>query len=325
MNKFALLFFFLLCTALAASAQKTVATLFLKDNDEYVNHRDSADYIRIIQKTESPAALFMVTDFYKDGQKRSVGSSLRVFPTQYEGQYISYFKNGKRKQIATYHEGSLTDTIYNFYPNGELYNVMVNRPVPKRADLLIAEPEYYIVTVKDSLGKDLVVNGNGECMLYNEDFNYINESGSIRNGLHDGIWTGELKDVRLKYTETYEEGKLISGKSIDDDGTVRIYATANMLAGFKGGTDKFFRTVGKKIRYPMSAVRNKAQGLVPITFTIKEDGTLADFLVIGDADKELAAEVIIAFKTSPLWEPAVKKGKKVKTKFALPMMFILSN
>ncbi|MBL7858584.1 MAG: TonB family protein [Cyclobacteriaceae bacterium] len=90
------------------------------------------------------------------------------------------------------------------------------------------------------------------------------------------------------------------------------------IGGFKG----FYETINKNITYPMKAKRNGVQGKVLVEFVINEDDHLSHFKIIqgiGAGCDEEAMRVIGLTK----WKAGKQRGKPVKVKMVLPLMFTL--
>ena len=312
--------FLLLCMlgtiALHTSAQKK-NTYLLKNNGEYVFTADSADYFRLVEEPEKGSKLYLTKEYYIDGTRKSMGYSSRIEPPVYEGQYISYFKNGRKRQMSNYLHGKVTtDTIYNFYPNGNLYKASYRKSE--------TDTSIYIACVKDSTGKDLVVNGNGKSVTFDKDFSYITESGGMKDGVRDGVWTGQIKSDGIAYKESYDQGKLISGECTTQDGQIYQYTQTYIPPAFKGGMKKFYNYISTSIMYPREAVMQRIQGTVIVRFTVLHDGSLSNIHSVNYANKYLAAEAIRMMKKSPKWEPGIYRGQIGNTYFDVPISFSLS-
>lgn len=310
------LLFSLLFFSLVATAQRQ-NLYFLKNNGQYVKQRDSADYLRIVKEPVEGSELYVVNEHFLDGSTKSLGYSSKIDPPMYEGQYICYYKNGKKKMMASYKKGKLIDTAYNYYPNGNLYTVVGYTAMDD------GKRPAYIKSVKDSTGKDLVINGNGECVFYDAAFKKITERGRIKNGLYDGEWRGEGTTTIPEYKEIYADGKLISGESKDRDGTVYAYTEANILPKFKKGMDAFYTYLMKTIRYPEQCYRNGIQGKVLLKFIVTKEGEIENIKVLNDVHPALAAEAVRIVKASPPWDPGIQRGKPVNVSYNVPVSFTL--
>jgi len=313
------LLFLLLFIYTGVFAQKQNVYL-IKNNGQYVEKQDSADFIRIVQEPDKGSELFVVKEYYKDGKLKSLGLSRKVDPPLYEGTYRSMYDNGSKKQIANFAKGKLTGQVLNYYPNGKLYSCLIYNDAAPGSDLA----PYQVMQVNDSTGKSLVKDGNGICEFYDNDFRYISSRGMIKNGEYDGLWTGEDRNLGITYKETYAAGKIISGESTDLENVTVSYTKPEVKPEFKGGATNFYRYLARSIRYPPNAQRLWKQGVVLVNFAVEKDGSLNDLKVFNYADQELAAEALRVVQQSPPWEPGTMRGRKVRVMFNVPISFTLS-
>ncbi|WP_052496094.1 energy transducer TonB [Pedobacter lusitanus] len=323
MLRFNLLLFCLLCLFLKTSAQRQ-NTYFLKDDGRYVNQADSADYIRHVIEPARGSDLYRIKEYYPDGTRKSEGLSSKINPPLYEGVLTTFFPNGNIKGVSTYLKGQPIDTTTCYYPDGKLYSIQVYKAVAKPVKgLPRQEHEVEILTVKDTAGKDRVRNGNGDYIGYDSDFKEITETGKIKNGKQDGIWTGKIKDNFSRYTEIYADGKLISGESTDEKNISYKYTESRRQPAFKGGINKFYNYLTGHTRYPPSCSKYGIQGVAIVRFVVEKDGTLTDIKVLNTIHPDLAAEAIRVMSHSPKWEPGIWKGKAVRVSYNVPLSFNL--
>jgi len=298
-----LLFSSCMLLGLHVSAQRQ-DTYFLKNNGEYLVDADSADFIRLVREPEKRSKLYLTKEFYISGKRKSTGYSSRIQPPIYEGQFISFYENGRKKQILNYVKGKITDTAYRHFPNGRLHTSMFHKAIGDSSVV-------YIKSVRDSTGASLVTNGNGYAVLYDDDFNYIMEKGMVKNGKRDGEWTGELgKTDTLRYKEMYADGKLLSGESTDAQGNVYHYTIAEVKPNFKGGLPLFYRQALREFRGAELA-KQGVQGIAHLRFTILTNGEISDLRVTNYPDPLLAAEAIRTIKAIKGWQPGSYRGRQV--------------
>ena len=111
-----------------------------------------------------------------------------------------------------------------------------------------------------------------------------------------------------------------SGEVKTDD---KIYDIVEVNAGFPGGEEACFKWIAENIQYPQEAKENKIQGRVTVSFVVEKDGTLTDVKVIGNPYKYISEEAVRVVKAMPKWNPAKDKGKIVRSRFNLPVIFRL--
>ena len=93
---------------------------------------------------------------------------------------------------------------------------------------------------------------------------------------------------------------------------------------FPGGETEMMKYLSSNIKYPESARKENAQGMVALGFVIEQDGSLSNVEnLTSSAHAELVKEAIRVVKAMPKWEAGLKDGKPVKVKFTLPIRFKL--
>ncbi|WP_230470617.1 M56 family metallopeptidase [Flavobacterium cheongpyeongense] len=88
---------------------------------------------------------------------------------------------------------------------------------------------------------------------------------------------------------------------------------------FPGGMNEFYKMVGMNFKTPAEADKNKAEGMMKITFMVEKDGSLTDFKVVKDLGYGLADEAIRVIKLSPKWIPGSENGKPVRVLYTMPI------
>ena len=81
--------------------------------------------------------------------------------------------------------------------------------------------------------------------------------------------------------------------------------------------------LGKSIKYPTIAQETGTQGRVIVQFVVNKDGSIVDVKVVRGVEPYLDKEAIRAISTMPKWKPGEQRGKPVRCKFTVPVMFKL--
>ena len=81
--------------------------------------------------------------------------------------------------------------------------------------------------------------------------------------------------------------------------------------------------LAENIKYPMIAQENGIQGRVICQFVVNKDGSIVDINVVRSVDPSLDKEAIRVIKSMPKWKPGMQRGKAVRVKFTLPVVFRL--
>jgi protein TonB len=90
-----------------------------------------------------------------------------------------------------------------------------------------------------------------------------------------------------------------------------------------GGLEGLYSTIRKNLKYPRQAQRTDVAGKVTVEFIINRDGSPVEMKVvsgIGAGCDEEAKRVIGLTK----WNPGKQRGKPVRVKMVLPIIFVLN-
>ena len=91
-----------------------------------------------------------------------------------------------------------------------------------------------------------------------------------------------------------------------------------------GGDEGTFRNwVQQRVKYPAIAQENGIQGRVSCSFVVNKDGSIVDAEVIRGVDPSLDKEALRVVNGLPKWKPGKQRGKPVRVKFTVPVMFRL--
>lgn len=108
-------------------------------------------------------------------------------------------------------------------------------------------------------------------------------------------------------------------KPADDE----IFTAVEQQPEFPGGMAAFGKYLQKNLKYPAAASRANVSGKVYVQFVVNTNGSIQDVQILkslGFGCDEEAARVI---KSVPNWSPGKQSGRPVRTKFTLPISFVL--
>lgn len=104
----------------------------------------------------------------------------------------------------------------------------------------------------------------------------------------------------------------------------QIYVRVEKKAAFPGGQAELNKYLSKAINYPEEASDNGIQGRVIVSFVVNTNGSIVDVEVLRGVHPALDKEAMRVVKAMPAWTPASNQGKKVRSKFTLPINFKLA-
>ena len=139
--------------------------------------------------------------------------------------------------------------------------------------------------------------------------------------------TVETKDIEIKSSE--ETGEAVEAAPIDNGPEEveeeEIFMRVEKAPAFPGGQKAMMEYLMKNIKYPAACQEAGIQGRVIGSFVVNKDGTIQNVEVIRGVHEKLDAEAVRVVKSMPAWSPGEQQGRKVRSKFQLPVFFRLAS
>lgn len=136
----------------------------------------------------------------------------------------------------------------------------------------------------------------------------------------DEVETTATVDIQEQSTEEAIEFTPIDVQD-EEEAEEEIFQVVEKMASFPGGNAKLMEFLRKELVYPQIAIDNNVQGRVFVQFVVNRDGSIQDVKVTRGVDPILDEEAIRVVKKMPKWVPAEQRGKTVRSRFTLPVMF----
>lgn len=103
-----------------------------------------------------------------------------------------------------------------------------------------------------------------------------------------------------------------------------IFEVVEQMPEFpNGGMAGLMQYLSKNIKYPTIAQENGTQGRVTVQFVVNRNGSIVDAKVLRGVDPYLDKEAIRVISSMPKWKPGMQRGKAVRVKYTVPVMFRL--
>jgi len=102
-----------------------------------------------------------------------------------------------------------------------------------------------------------------------------------------------------------------------------IYDMPEIMPEFIGGADALDQFVKANLKYPADARAKGIQGKVYVQFVVEKDGSITNVAVRRGVNPLLDAEAVRIAKLLPPFKPGSMRGKKVRTRYTLPITFTL--
>jgi len=104
-----------------------------------------------------------------------------------------------------------------------------------------------------------------------------------------------------------------------------VFTVVENMPQYPGGENARIEYMAKNLKYPESAIKNKLEGTVYISFIIEKDGAVNEVTLMKGIGGECDAEALRIIKNMPHWIPGTQRGQAVRVKFTLPIKFKLSD
>ncbi|MDH5609321.1 MAG: energy transducer TonB [Cyclobacteriaceae bacterium] len=94
---------------------------------------------------------------------------------------------------------------------------------------------------------------------------------------------------------------------------------------FPGGISAFYKYVGDNMKYPAQARRMGVEGRVYVRFVVDKDGTVREVEAVKGIGAGCDEEAVRVLENSPKFKPGKQRGRAVKVRMMMPIIFKLSN
>ena len=123
------------------------------------------------------------------------------------------------------------------------------------------------------------------------------------------------KAVEVKYVPVEVEEEEVEEQ--------QIFQVVEEMPEFPGGMGECMKWLSKNMKYPTISQENGVQGRVIVQFVVNRDGSIVDATVARGVDPYLDKEALRVVGLMPKWKPGKQRGKAVRVKYTLPVMFRL--
>ena len=144
--------------------------------------------------------------------------------------------------------------------------------------------------------------------------------------VEEEIETSESTTEAISGPVSHVSGPVMAGPPVatqeeGDEG--EVFEVVEQNPSFPGGNDALMKWLSKNLKYPASAHDNGIQGRVMVQFVVNKDGSIVDPKVVRSIDPALDKEALRVVSAMPKWQPGKQRGKTVRVRFTLPVLFRL--
>jgi len=127
------------------------------------------------------------------------------------------------------------------------------------------------------------------------------------------------EDTKIQAVEVIEEPKIV------EEETEQIFTIVEVTASPKDGLAAFYQSMAEQIKYPSQARRLRVEGKVFVEFVIGKDGKITEVKAVKGIGAGCDEEAVRIIQNSPPWNPGRQRGKPVRQRMVLPIIFKLAN
>ena len=102
-----------------------------------------------------------------------------------------------------------------------------------------------------------------------------------------------------------------------------VYDVVEVMPQYPGGQIAMLKYIMENIKYPEQAMKEGIQGRVTVSFIVEKDGRVSNVRLLRSVQSSLDKEAVRVVKSMPKWSPGKQKGKPVRVRFVVPVMFKL--
>jgi len=125
--------------------------------------------------------------------------------------------------------------------------------------------------------------------------------------------------------EEYVASPVSAISAIEDEESEKIFTIVEQTAEPKGGLAAFYQYVSENIKYPTRARRIGVEGKVYVEFIVGKDGKIYDVKTVNELGAGCDEEAVRIIQNAPPWNPGKQRGKPVKQKMVVPIIFRLAD
>ena len=289
-----------------------------------VSSIEEADYFRMVLPPDSGDDRHNIQEYYRSGKIKFIGKEYYTADTfdplkiniLFDGDCISYFENGKRSNISHFKNGNKIDLEYSFYPSGRVYCCLkhnsLNTPV---FDNQLSWECY------DLSGKLTCENGNGKWLVYDNNYQNLELTGQVLNGLREGIWRGSITiPDSISYQYQFKNGRILSSMGYDKRSVPHPFKIAREPATYRTGQINFIDILQSRIKIPRDIEgRKMTLDTARLSFVVEKDGHIDEFDMPGEVNSLIKDAVFDGLKQCDHWTPYKLYGIPFRTKITIPI------
>jgi protein TonB len=132
-------------------------------------------------------------------------------------------------------------------------------------------------------------------------------------------------EIDVEITEETVIEEIVFEEAPEEEEVDEIFTIVEDQPTPPGGMSAFYKYVATSLRYPAQARRMGIEGRVFVQFVVDKDGSVTEVKAVTGIGAGCDQEAERVLKSSPKWTPGKQRGRSVKVRMVLPIIFKLNN
>lgn len=130
-------------------------------------------------------------------------------------------------------------------------------------------------------------------------------------------------DVDVELTEDTEINDVVFEPDAAEEVADKVVLFPEEQASFPGGMKAWRKFLQKNLKYPKQAKRMNLSGTVMLSFIVNKEGIISNIEVIREVGGGCDEEALRVLRLSPKWNPGLQRGRPVKSRMNIRIVFSL--
>ena len=131
-------------------------------------------------------------------------------------------------------------------------------------------------------------------------------------------------ELDVEVTEETIVEEIVFEEAPEEEVVDEIFDIVEDQPEFPGGISAFYKFVGKTMKYPKQARRMGIEGKVYVRFIVDKDGSVTNVEAVKGIGAGCDEEAVRVLKSSPKFKPGKQRGRPVKVRMMIPIIYKLS-
>ena len=132
-------------------------------------------------------------------------------------------------------------------------------------------------------------------------------------------------ELDVEVTEETVVEDIVFEEAPEEEEVDEIFDIVEDQPEYPGGISAFYKYVGKNMKYPKQARRMGIEGKVYVQFVVDKDGSVTEVRAVKGIGAGCDEEAERVLKAAQKFKPGKQRGRAVKVRMMMPIIFKLNN